>query len=348
MLDRLAALPGVDTTGISDDLFIAGQGNESITIPGRPASEIPAGELAGGLATPGLFAALKVPLVAGRYLTNEDALQRIRATWPAGDGVPRAGTSLADKERFAVPEPVVVNEAFVRRFFPDGKVIGKKFCIDPTNKTYWYEIVGVVGNMHRQGLDRNAIPQWFGPFVPSSNGRADVLVRVSGDPMRLVASVRREISAAIPGITIVTVGTADAQLGSFSAQRRFQTRLLTAFAALATALAAVGIFGLVHYDAAERTREIGVRIALGARPASVMRLILSQGMRTPLLGIVIGVAASVGLTRIIASLLFNTQTLDLLTFAGVALLLAGVAALACWTAGRRAVRVDPLEALRQG
>ena len=338
---RVRALPGVLAVGFSDDLFLAGPGNETITIPGRPMHALAAGELSGGAATPGFFEVLRVPLRQGRYLNRADATQTIHAMYNLVLGVP-----LEEKMRRAVPEPVVVNEAFVQRFFPGENPVGKRFCIDPEVKTYWFEIVGVVGDMHRQGLELQTIPQFLGPYIPSPNGRADLLVRTAGDPIAMAASVQQEVRRAFPGVMIPVVSTADAQLGDFSAQRRFQTWLLTVFALLALALAAVGIFGLVHYAVAERTREIGVRMALGATPGDLLRLTLSQGMRTPLLGIIVGLLASAALTRVMSHLLFGVSAGDPVTFAAVAGVLAVVAAVACYLAGRRAVQVDPMTALR--
>ena len=341
LLTRVRALPGVRSAGFIDDLFLAGAGNEAIVIPGRDMKEVATGELAEAFVTPGFFTTLRVPLRTGRDLTREDAERKVHALY----SLTLAGT-LAEKERLAVAEPVVVNQAFVRRYFPTENPVGKRFCIDPEGKTYWYEIVGVVGDMLRQGLERQAIPQWYGPYIPTSNGRADLLVRTEGDPMRLAASVQQTVRREVPGVTIVTTQTADAQLGGFSALRRLQTWLLTIFASLALALAAVGIFGLVQYAVAERTREIGVRMALGAAPGDVLRMTLFQGMRTPVLGSVVGLLASVALTRLLSSLLFEVGALDLVTFLSVAGVLWLVAGAACWLAGRRATRVDPMLALR--
>lgn len=341
LLTTLRALPGVESAGFIDDLFLNGPGNEAITIPGRPMQQLGAGELAGGAVTPGFFRTLRVQVRQGRDLVRADADQRIHATYNLVLGV-----SLAEKERRAVPEPVVVNQAFVRRYFPAENPLGKRFCIDPEVKTYWFEIVGVVDDMLRQGLDRRAIPQFYGPYIPSSNGRADLLVRTARDPLELAAAVQQTVKREVPGVTVVTVSTADAQLGDFSAQRRFQTWLLTTFAVLALALAAVGIFGLVHYAVAERTREFGVRMALGASPGDVLRLTLRQGMRTPVLGIALGLVASAALTRVMSHLLFGVGAGDPVTFAAVAGVLAIVALAACYLAGRQAVRVDPVSALR--
>jgi predicted permease len=342
LVERLRGLQGVTQVGFIDDLMVNGRGNRSVTIPGRSAEASGSGELNEALMSAGFFPVMQVPLRRGRLIADEDVEQKIRALWSPV----RTDLSLAEKERLAVPEPVVVNEAFAKRFFPGEDAVGRKFCIDPTNKTYWYEIVGVVGDMHRQGLDRRPIPEYYGPWILSPNGRADLLLRTSGDPLALASSVREVARSVIPGVTVVSASTADALLGDFSAQRRLQTWLLSVFALLALTLAAIGIFGLVHFAVAERTREIGVRVALGATPGQVMSLVLGEGMRTPVVGIVVGLAASLALTRVLSSLLFGVGATDPVTFAAMAAVLAAVASIACWLAGRRALGVDPVRALR--
>ena len=341
LIERVAALPGVESVGVMDDLFIVGQGNKSITVPGRSDS-VAAGELNEGYATTGYFSAMRVRLVRGRLLTRDDGAQKIRALWSP---VPTQ-LSLAEKEMRAVPEPVVANESFVRRFFPNEDPLGKRFCIDPTNKTYWYIIVGVVADMHRSGLERRSIPEFYGPYLPSPNGRADLLVRAKGDPLQLAPSVRRAVVAAFPGVIVANVSTAEAQLGGFSAQRRLQTWVLTSFAGLALVLAAIGVYGLVHYAVSERTREIGVRVALGATASDVIELVIGEGMRLPVIGIVIGLAVSMILTRLIAHLLFDVGATDPATFVAVGLVLAVVAAAACYIPARRALGIDPMRALK--
>ncbi len=341
LLTRLRQVPGVEAAGFVDDLFVAGQGNDAITIPSHPGTA-PPGELNSGAVSPGLFELLRVPLRQGRLLGRDDSARKIRALWsPVVTDLP-----LAEKERRAVFEPVVVNETFVRRYFPDEEAIGRHFCVDPGNKTYWYEIVGVVGDMRRQGLDRGTIPEYYGPYFPTPMGRTDLLVRVSGSPLALAPLLRSVVTAELPTAAIARVSTADAQLAEFSAERRLQTWLLAAFAALAVALAAVGVFGLVQYMALERTRELGLRLALGATPGHVLGLVLARGMWMPALGIATGLVAALALTRVMSHLLFEVTATDPLTFVSVGGLLALVAALASWLAARRVVSLDPLRALR--
>jgi predicted permease len=343
LTSRLAGMPGVHAVGLVDDMFNTGQGNKSITIGGRSSDSLAAGELEEGSVTPEFFATMRVPLRRGRLLTREDANTKIRALYFAGN----TEWSLAEKEAHAVHEPVVVNEAFVKRFFPGENPVGKTFCIDPTNKTYWYVIVGVVGDMHRQGLERAAIAEYYTSYVPSPGGRADLLVRTTGDPLAAAATVRQTIASVYPRAIIPTVSTVDRQLGDFGAQRSFQTWLLTLFAALAVVLAAVGIYGVVHYAVAERTREIGVRMALGAAPSDVLALILRQGVRLPVLGIVLGLIAAAALGRLMSHLVFGVGSTDPTTFAVVGVALFAVAFVACYFPGRRATRVDPVSALRR-
>ncbi|HXD49446.1 MAG TPA: ABC transporter permease [Gemmatimonadaceae bacterium] len=342
LASRLSSIDGVEAVGFIDDLFITGSGHHSITIPGRAADSFVAGELNDGSVSPGFFSAMHVPLRRGRLLSPDDEQTKIRAMWT---GVV-TDQSLAEKRAHAVAEPVVVNEAFARRFFPDANPIGEEFCIDPTNKTYWYRIVGVIGDMHRQGLERRAIPEYFGPFLPTPNGRVDVLIRTRRDPVALAPTVRAVVTAELPGSVVPSVSTAERQLGAFSAERDFQTWLLSTFAVLAMTLAGVGIYGVVHYAVAERTRELGVRMALGASPAEVMALVLRQGMLMPAAGTAAGIASAAVATRMMSHLLFGVGATDAVTFGGVLATLGAVALVACLVPARRAARIDPMVALR--
>jgi putative ABC transport system permease protein len=339
---RVGRVPGVEAVGFVDDMFISGAGNSSIAIPGRLSSPIVDGELNDGAVTPGFFSALHVPLRRGRFLNSEDARAKIRALWAP---IVQGG-DLAAQERSAIAEPVVVNESFARRYFPDESPIGRRFCVDPVHKTYWYEIVGVIGDMHRQGLEHEAIPEYFGPFIPSPLGRSDLLVRVQGDPLALAPVVRQLVLSTVPNALVSSVSTADRELGAFSAERRFQTSLLTSFAALALVLAGVGVYGVVHYTVAERTREIGIRMALGARAPEVLRLVVARGLRAPLAGIGIGIVGALAATRALTHLLFGTSSADPLTYVVVTVTLGAVAACACYLPARRAATTDPMIALR--
>lgn len=343
LLERVTALPGVEAAGLIDDMFVTGAGNESIAFPGMDPAAMPPGELLGGAVSPEFFPALGVPLRAGRHLRRDDALAKIRALYAQ---IQPHGMPLEEKARRSLAEPVVVNEAFVQRYLSGTDPIGRRFCIDPTAKTYWFEIVGVVGDLHRQGLERAAIPQFFGPYTPVPSGRVDLLVRTRGNPLAAAASVKEAVAAIVPGVVLPQTGTLDAALGDFSAQRRLQTLLLASFAALALVLAAIGIYGMVHYAVARRTREIGVRIAIGARPLDLFGRVMIDGLRWPLIGVVAGLIAAAAVTRLMAHLLFGVDASDPITFAAVALAFLVTACAACLPPARRATRVDAIAALR--
>jgi predicted permease len=341
LVARVERIPDVQSAGFIDDMFLSGQGHASIAIPGHPFDPDGVGELNDATVTPGLFAALRVPVRRGRSLTRDDALVKIRGLWPVGvNGASAAGRPAPP------PEPVVVNEAFVRRFFPTEDPVGKTFCIDPTDRPYWYVVVGVVGDMQRQGLDHGAIPEYFGALVPQPSAKGDLLVRTRGNPLAAAAAIRRIVVAAYPGALVPAVSTLDRQLGESTAVRSLDAWLFSAFAGLALLLAGVGIYGVVHFTVAERTREIGIRIALGAAASDVVRMVVLQGMRMPLVGLAIGIIGALALTRSMTHLLFGTSPVDPLVFAAVSVTLAGAAAAACYVPARRAAAIHPVDALR--
>lgn len=331
LLDRVGHIPGVEGAGYIDDLFIGGSGNESIVIPGRAASAMPTGELAEALVSPGLFNALHVPLVRGRLPTQVDARARVASLF---------APTRAD-------DAVLVNATFAAKFFPGQDPIGQRFCLDEAMKDCRV-IIGVVGDMRRQGLDRVVIPQYYGSFVPAASGRVDLLVRTRAEPMSIAPEVRELATRIVPGVTIASVATAESGLDGFAAQRRLQAVLLTCFAGLGLALAGVGMFGLAHYLVAARWQEIGIRIALGASPARVFRLVIGDSMWLPLIGVSLGLVASLALTRLLESQLFEVEATDPLTLAAVSGLLVAIEAGACLAAARRAVRLDPVRAVREG
>jgi predicted permease len=341
-LERLAADPAVEGAAFVDDLFITGQGNESVSLPGRASATIPAGQLAEALVSPDFFATLRVPLRLGRYPTRADTAAKTRALAAPLD----ASLSLPDKARVAVAEPVVVNDAFVGRFFGTATPLGERFCIDPTGKTYCFEIVGVVANMHRQGPEHSPIPEYYGAFIPAGGTRADLVVRTRENPVAAIAAIRRLVDEMFPGAVVARAATMDADFGAFTAQRIFHTWLLTGFALLALTLAATGIYGVVHYTAAQRMRELAVRVSIGARPRDLFSLVVSTGMRAPLAGIACGLLLAMAAGRVLAHLLFGIEKADVTTFAMVAATLSGVALAACIGPARRAARTDAISVLR--
>jgi putative ABC transport system permease protein len=212
----------------------------------------------------------------------------------------------------------------------------------------WYTVVGVVGDMRRQGLEREALPQIFVSLAQNPPSRnVGLFIRTSSDdPLAMAGALRAAVHRAEKDAPIYGVAPLEQQLGSYLIQRRFQTSLLTGFSIVALLMAAVGIYGLIQYSIATRTREIGLRIAIGAQPGAIFRMIINEGLTLSLTGAAIGILGASWLGRAGSSLLFGVTASDPLTFTAVALLLMAVAIAACYFPARRAMRVDPIVALR--
>jgi putative ABC transport system permease protein len=264
--------------------------------------------------SPGYFEALGIPLRMGRPLDAHDYGQ----------------------------QNVVVNEAIANRFF-GGDPLGKRVNLCSLNPTpCWSTIVGVVGNVHQYGLDvAPTLDIYFtGGWTPY------IVVRTASDPVTIARAVMDRIHRYDPTLPVTHLMTLDTLVSDSVSSRRFSTFLLGMFAGLALLLAAVGIYGVMSYVVSMRTSEIGVRMALGAQPRNIWQLIIGRGARLALSGVALGLLGAVALTKLLASLLFGIQPTDPLTFGGVTLLLVGVALLACYVPARRAMRVDPIVALR--
>jgi predicted permease len=262
--------------------------------------------------------ALGIPLLRGRYFSMQDG--------------PNA-TKVA-----------IVNNAFARAFLPDENPIGKVFRRG--SDTTGYTIVGVIGDTRRQDLTREAIPEVFWPHSQRPWGM-NLAIRASGDIPSLVNSVRSTIHRVDATAVVKSVNTLDHQMDDRIAQRRFQTWLLSGFAALALFLALIGIYGVMHYCVSERTQELGVRIALGAQPQDVFRLVLKDAARLAVAGMAVGLLCALWATRLLASLLYGVSAHDPVTYVGAFIIVAAVALAASAFPARRATKCDPLLALRQ-
>ena len=276
------------------------------------------------IVTDGYFAAMGIPIVAGREFTDRDALNQ--------------------------PRVAVVNDAMAKKHWPHESPIGKRVSFS-TDEPHWYEIVGVAGNIKHRALEAADRPELYVPYrQPLFAGWTVrpmyVIARTSADPASTVAIARHEIARVDRDQPISDVRTMDERIGRSLSSRRFSMVLLALFAGLALTLAAVGIYGVVAYAVTERTHEIGVRVALGAQRRDVMAMVVGQGMTMTLVGTAIGVAASAALARLMSSLLFGVSAVDPATFVAIPLLLVAVALAACYVPARRAMRVDPLQALR--
>ena len=315
---RIEALPGVTAVGGINVLPLGSQIRSAsrFVLEGQPPSEAGARPIAEvRAASLRYLAAMSIPLRAGRLLDAHDY-----------------GT-----------QNILINEAMSRRFWPRSDAIGKRInlcSLDPT--PCWSPIVGIVGNVHQYGLD--AAPSYDVYFT--GGWTREFVIRTSSDPTALARDAIAEIHKADANLPITRVMTLDNLLADSVSPRRFSMSLLGMFAVLALLLAAVGIYGVMGYIVSLRTNEIGIRMALGARPRDIQRLILSRGAALAFAGMLIGTAGALALTKLLASLLYQVKPTDPLTFLGVALLLGIIALLACYLPSRRAMCVDPMVALR--
>jgi putative ABC transport system permease protein len=315
---RIEALPGVKAVGGVNVLPLGSQirsasrfvleGQPLTDASARPVAEIRAASLR-------YLAAMSIPPRAGRLLDEHDY-----------------GS-----------QNILINEAMARRFWPAGDSIGKRINLCSLDKTpCWFSIVGIVGNVHQYGLD--ASPSY--DVYVTGGWTPQFVVRTSADPTALAHAAVEEIHKVDATLPVTQITTLDHLLADSLSPRRFSMTLLGAFAALALLLAAAGIYGVMSYIVSLRTSEIGIRIALGAQPRDVWRLIIGRGAALALTGIVIGTAGALALTKLLGTLLYAVKPSDPFTFFGVALLLGLIALLACYAPARRAMRVDPLAALR--
>jgi len=238
-----------------------------------------------------------------------------------------------------------------RQYWPGDSGLGKRFKLgSPDSDGPWLTVVGIVADVRQMGIDAPVKAEMYFPYeqvngFPWFSPRG-LVIRTSGDPMKLVSSVRQAVREVDPNQPLSNVATMAEVLEEEMSQRRIGMILLVTFAVLALLLASIGIYGVLAYFVTQHTNEIGVRLALGASPGVILRLVLKKGMGLAMLGVGLGLAASFALTRMMASLLFGVKALDPLTFVAVPLLLAGVALLACYLPARRATKLDPLVALR--
>jgi predicted permease len=285
--------------------------------PGRQAPAI-AQNLIGG----DFFGALGVPLLRGRDFTGADA----------------AGS----------PPVVIINRTMATTLFPGEDPIGKRLMLGDFNpESPWITIVGIAGDVIYSGLDRGPEPTMYTPYDQSLWWPTMYLVvRTSVDPAGLARAVRRQVADLDPLLPVARVNTMDDLLGQSVAGPRFRTTLLGIFAAVALLLAGVGIYGILSYTVGQRTREIGIRMALGAGRRNVLALVLGQGMALAGIGVAAGLIAALALSRVLAGLLFGVSPTDPATFGVVSLVMIGAALLACYLPARRATLVDPMMALR--
>jgi len=325
--DRLNALPGVELAAAGFWLPIDVEDGTGFQIVGRPVDKTGCGSQYMSV-TPGYMSLFKTPVLRGRDFTEND----------------KAGA----------PNVVLINEALARKCWPNEDPVGQQ--IKDANETGGVEsIIGIVADSHNSGLGRPADPMLIVPIPQVTDtynaAYANIqplfwVVRTQGDPHGFIPAITEQLRIASAGFPVGHIRTMDEVMGRSTARQSFNMLLLTIFGAVALVLSAIGIYGLMAYSVAQRTQEMGIRMALGADRANIRKLVVWHGMRLALIGVVLGIAASFGLTRLIATFLFGVEPWDPAVFIAVPLILAAVALLAVWLPATRASKVDPMQALR--
>jgi putative ABC transport system permease protein len=323
LTERIKALPGVVNASVTWQLPLSGaSASTGLEIEGQPnqPGSFPVGVIHS--AGPGYFRTMGIPILEGRDFTDRDDLKSAPV--------------------------IIVNETLAKRFFPAGDAIGKHITpsFSTTGGTQKREIIGVVGDVKHQSLRGDAVHEFYFAQAQMPVTSMTVVVRTSVDPHALAGGVRKEVQSMDGNAPIFSVVTAEEYMGRSVASTRFNMTLLAAFAAVALLLTAVGLYGVISFSVSQSTHEIGIRMALGAQASDVLKLVMGQGMVLTFVGVVAGLAAAFWLTRLMSSLLFGVGATDIVTFAGVSLLLLLVAGLACYIPARRASKVDPMVALR--
>jgi putative ABC transport system permease protein len=324
VLEEIRAVPGVENAGMIGDLFIGNAREQIVTVERDDATVSERLQFVGDEVSADFFKAVGTPLLRGRFFSIADG--------------PDA------------PPAAIINEAMARRSWPGRNPVGKRFKLGLRDSNRpWYTVVGVVGDMRRQGLEREPFPQMFVSLAQSPPPRnVDLFIRTSSnDPLAMALSLRAAVRRVEKNAPVYGVAPLEQQFGIFLAQRRFQTELLTGFSIVALLMAAVGIYGLIQYSIATRTHEIGIRMAVGAEAGEIFRMILGEGLKLSLTGLMLGLIGALCLGQAGSSLLFGVTATDPLTFITVSLLLIGVAVAACYFPARRAMKIEPVIALRQ-
>jgi putative ABC transport system permease protein len=314
---HLGSLPGVESVGLISELPLSGQPNDMpYTVEGRPPVSIDrAFDDDFRRVNLEYFDALQIPLLRGRNFTEQEVRQSAKV--------------------------LIISDLLARQTFPNEDPIGKRLIMSFRNDAF--EIIGIVGDVRHRALESEPRAAMY---MPAYEGSMNVVIRSKGDANNLTAAVRKEVRAIDPDQPVANVRTMEQWLDRAVAAPRYRTGLIGLFALVALVLASTGIYGVMSYSVTQRTHEIGVRMALGARQLDVLKLVVRQGMGLVVIGVLLGVFAAIGLTRVMSSLLFGVTAKDPLTFVAVATALTLVAFVACYLPARRATKVDPLVALR--
>jgi putative ABC transport system permease protein len=318
---KIGALPGVQAVGAINDLPVRGNStvNGDFNIEGRPkykSGEAPVAEYR--LVTPSYFSAIGIPLLKGRVFNDSDDTQH--------------------------PISILINETLAKRFFPGEDPLGKRLIVMDDKP---HEIIGVVGDARQWGLERPADPEIYVSYAQIGFGSETTLVvRANLEPSSLSEGVRGAITEVSADVPVYGIKSMMQVMAESTAQRRFNTILMTSFAGIALLMATIGLYGVISYSVAQRSQEIGIRMALGAQPAHVLRMMMWSGLKLALAGVILGLFMSLAVTRMMESLLYGVRATDPLTLIAGSIFLTLVALLACYIPARRATKIDPMIALR--
>ena len=342
LLENLRGLPGVESVAAASGLPLGNNGwQTSYVIDGQPEpprDQVPLLEAC--LVTPDYFKAMNIPLLRGRTFTDRDNRAHL-----AGRDLSKLNENQREGAGLNL---IVIDEEFAKRHWPNEDPIGKHVRIGGSNpQNPKLEVIGVVGRVKMESLNQNSDRvQGYFPFAQVPQSGMTVIMKGASDPNQLIGAVRGAVKQIDPDQPIYSPRTMDDIRAESVAGERLNLTLLSLFAGIALVLAVVGIYGVMSYSVTQRTHEIGIRMAIGARPRDVFTMILGHGMKLAIIGVVIGLAAAFALTRLMASMLFGVAPTDATTFGGIAALLIGVALLACYLPGRRATKVEPTISLR--
>jgi len=318
--EHVGAVPGIVSVGAIAHLPFQGNAGRGFQIEGQPPAD--PGKKPGAnytVACPNYFRTMGVPILKGREFTAQDTL--------------------------SAPAVIVINQKMAHQYWPNQDPVGRAIRLDGSDGPR-LTIVGVVGDVHFQGLDNPARVQFYRPYMQAGWPVMTIVARSIAAPLAYATPVKKALASVLPDLPVSGIDTMENIVHNSTGERRFPMLLLSVFSALALVLAAVGIVGVVGHSVTQRTHEIGIRMALGASTMDVLRLMINSSMLWVLVGLVVGVAGSAGLTRLIAGMLYDVRPLDPVVLCGVALLLAAVALIASYLPARRAARIDPIAALR--
>ena len=341
VLENIRGLPGVEAAAAASGLPLGNNGwQTSFLVDGKPVpprDQTPLMEAC--TVTPDYFRAMNIPLLRGRYFNDQD-----NRSFLAGSDL----SKLDEGERMiAGVSAIVIDEEFARRHWPNEDAVGKRIKMGNDDKSPVLTVVGIVGRVKMEGpsQDSNRVQGYF-PFAQLPFNGMTIVIKASGDPNQLIAAAREQVKAVDPNQPIYGVRTMDEIRAESVAPERLNLTLLSIFAGIALVLAVVGIYGVMSYTVTQRTHEIGIRMAIGAQPRDVFKMVVGQGMMLALIGVAFGLVGAFALTRLMATMLFGVEPTDPATFASIAVLLTGVALVACYIPGRRATKVDPVVSLR--